>query len=353
MNQRLTQMLLPNINRLLTPGLAKEFCELYIDSQYKPMISQPNLMKLACLTRIKNECDIIERFIRINSLIFDEFFIVDDASEDNTLEILSHLKEEGFKLNIYPMTDLKSRVMYLQSEVMNQLLHHASTSTSEGYDYYFCLDADEVIFSQREKILKELQLCDKSTYPKMRWMTFVPKHKPFSQTALLKESFLPLKAEPEEAFKAIMPREMVKTHYISNGHHRIYSNFRPDDEAKNQEINVPLCHFPIRSSNQIISKVLVTTHKVDLKETKGHQMSEHVYRMRKVIRACNYEIKSKTLELMAANYVGLQSSDAEYKTLDAFKDFNEMLPQYEQKPLLAIGALDMLLEEVIKYTIQK
>jgi hypothetical protein len=49
-------------------------------------------MKLSVVSVVKDESDIIELFIRINSRVVDEFFIVDNNSADNTYKILEELR---------------------------------------------------------------------------------------------------------------------------------------------------------------------------------------------------------------------------------------------------------------------
>jgi glycosyltransferase involved in cell wall biosynthesis len=51
-------------------------------------------MKIAAVTGVKNEADIIESFIRHNQKFIDEFYIIDD-SIDGTREILASLANEG------------------------------------------------------------------------------------------------------------------------------------------------------------------------------------------------------------------------------------------------------------------
>lgn len=44
--------------------------------------------KIAGFSFVKNECDIIEKFVKHNLVVFDEFTIIDNGSTDGTLEIL-------------------------------------------------------------------------------------------------------------------------------------------------------------------------------------------------------------------------------------------------------------------------
>ena len=54
--------------------------------------------RLAAVTMVKNECDIIELFVRINSRVFDFIHILDHGSNDGTADILARLTAEGYAL---------------------------------------------------------------------------------------------------------------------------------------------------------------------------------------------------------------------------------------------------------------
>jgi hypothetical protein len=47
-------------------------------------------MKIAAVTMIKNECDILELFIKVNSRIIDAFYIIDHGSTDNCKKLLKN-----------------------------------------------------------------------------------------------------------------------------------------------------------------------------------------------------------------------------------------------------------------------
>ena len=48
-------------------------------------------MKIAAISIVKNEADIIELFVKINSRICDHMYIVDGSSDDGTFEMLKEL----------------------------------------------------------------------------------------------------------------------------------------------------------------------------------------------------------------------------------------------------------------------
>ena len=45
-------------------------------------------MRLAGITIVRNECDIVEAFVRHNGAVLDQLYVLDNNSSDGTLEIL-------------------------------------------------------------------------------------------------------------------------------------------------------------------------------------------------------------------------------------------------------------------------
>ena len=57
-------------------------------------------MKLAAVSRVLNESDIIEAFVRHTAHFVDHHIFVDNGSVDGTLRILEQLKDEGFGITV-------------------------------------------------------------------------------------------------------------------------------------------------------------------------------------------------------------------------------------------------------------
>ena len=104
-------------------------------------------MKIYSFTTVKDEADIIESFVRYNMNILDGMVISDNGSNDNTLDILYKLKNEGYNIDI--IID-KSRTFdqYLKrnellqytnkdiSLALNGLRFHARESGISHHKYY-------------------------------------------------------------------------------------------------------------------------------------------------------------------------------------------------------------------------
>ena len=48
-------------------------------------------MRLAGITIVRNECDIVEAFVRHNGAVLDQLYVLDNNSSDGTLEISNGL----------------------------------------------------------------------------------------------------------------------------------------------------------------------------------------------------------------------------------------------------------------------
>lgn len=93
---------------------------------------------LVAVTRIRNDDDIVEAFIRHHASIVDRHLLLDDGSNDATPAILAALKDEGVRLSVFrhecPWFDEVARNAFLLRQ-----------AASLGADWALFLDCDEFI----------------------------------------------------------------------------------------------------------------------------------------------------------------------------------------------------------------
>ena len=96
-------------------------------------------MKLAAVSRLLNESDIVEAFVRHTSHFVDHHFFVDNGSVDGTLSILEDLKREGFALTVF-----QSNARSFVETRINTFLYQTAVA-SLAPDWVIFLDVDEFI----------------------------------------------------------------------------------------------------------------------------------------------------------------------------------------------------------------
>jgi len=107
-------------------------------------------LKVCSISRIKNEEDIIETFVRYHLNFIDEMIIFEDNSSDETYKILSKLKKENLPIRLFRNTKEHSE----QENVINIAFNKAI------YDYdadlVVTLDTDEFLVSSTGENPREI-----------------------------------------------------------------------------------------------------------------------------------------------------------------------------------------------------
>ena len=58
------------------------------------------VMRLAGIAIVRNECDIVEAFMRHNATILDRLYVIDNGSSDATPEILRRMTASGLPIKL-------------------------------------------------------------------------------------------------------------------------------------------------------------------------------------------------------------------------------------------------------------
>lgn len=210
-------------------------------------------MKIVSITMVKNEVDIIESFVRYHLNIVDEMIILDNCSNDETPLIINKLIDEG--LPIIFITNSNNN--FTQSFKMSMLLDKAFNE--HGADIVCVLDGDEFLVSKNNlnprDILKNLEL---SEYYLVKWSTYVPTENDSFDFFIPKRITHVREENLESFYKVIVTKEV----YINfspklemGNHDLIFPN--GETPQKNIDFNLRIAHFPIRSREQCMSKVIV------------------------------------------------------------------------------------------------
>lgn len=203
------------------------------------------------ISMVKDEEDIIESFIRFNSLVIDKFFILDNGSTDNTNSILNLLKNEGFDIEILSDADTEFNQMYKTNELMHRILREY-----EPADFIIPLDADEFIIEKSGGNTKEIiSNLERNKVYYYEWLSFVP-----TSMQMLNEAFIPARMDTvrvaeKEQKKIIIPCSLINDSFIiKNGSHDYFC----DSEYEHEYISLlKLAHYPIRSVEQYTIKSIL------------------------------------------------------------------------------------------------
>src|ERR1700722_10517557 len=98
-------------------------------------------MKLAAVSRILNESDIVEAFVRHTAYFVDHHFFVDNGSVDGTLAILQKLKDEGFAITVF-QSNARS---FVESKI-NTILYQTAVKS---------IQADWVVFRATSEFIED------------------------------------------------------------------------------------------------------------------------------------------------------------------------------------------------------
>jgi glycosyltransferase involved in cell wall biosynthesis len=293
-------------------------------------------MKLVSVCMVKNEADIIERYVRINAKFIDTFVIGDDSSSDATLLILHKLMGEGFDIRLRHLNNKEQQTQYQQNFIMKELINDAKGLG----DYVFLMDADEFIFHPRKEIETQLSSIPEGHYGLIRWKTFAPIGGGLRPSIPLKDCFYPCKEELYDEYKAIIPSKISNDIRLSMGNHRI-------DMFPHFVMPLYLCHFPVRSADQIMSKALLISHKFRMKKDKSPTEGYHIKSIAQQIRDSNYLVNDNLLNYFAHAYLG-EPTLRERGDFPPFYDFEEPNTKHTQTlDIPPIGMLDFFLTEII------
>ena len=210
-------------------------------------------MKLIAISRVKNELDIVEAFVRHHSQLFNTLIVLDDGSTDGTYEVLQQLQAAGLPLVL--MRD--PSVGYEQSRYMSRLLRMAVDQF--GADWVMPLDADEFVETDPEKTLAQILHGRESELLNLSWNNFVwrPEDDEGAEPNPVMRLRFRMPPSPNRLNKVLVPAKLVadSSAELDQGNH----NLVLDGQVLPSKAlyTARLCHFPIRSVSQYASKVAV------------------------------------------------------------------------------------------------
>ena len=256
--------------------------------------------KIVSISCIKNECDIIEAFVKINSRIIDTFVFIDDSS-DKTTEILRNLIKDGYKIILL---DRQIGEDYNQGGLLTAALNFLVTQfNSLEFDYILPLDCDEFPNSiSLEDFTEELSQIPEGFVGSYVWETYIPTTLDFPNLISngLIDSFQKRVPEGRIFPKIIISRDLVGKIVVGTGsHNAIHLNGINVNEYR---IDSKLAHFPVRSAEQIIRKNFSAVDGLMRKKERVQGEGFHVYNTMASILKKNICLNLEDIQMIANEY---------------------------------------------------
>ena len=214
-------------------------------------------MRLAAVTRVRNECDIIEPFVRHNALFFDRIYIINHTGANSTGDILLKLEREGLPL---VLSDDQQSSHY-QGLKTTELIKRALGE--EKWDFIFPIDADEFIRSDNRAALKshiDRKLNSSSQVPGLLYLDhYAPTEDDnfYELDAIRRIVHRVSFEETQRGGKTFVPCSLAQDPSLSigEGNHGLLIDGKAIPPMPLE--SVTLAHFPVRSVEQFISHVVV------------------------------------------------------------------------------------------------
>ena len=231
-------------------------------------------MRLAAVSIVKNEADIIEAFVRHTLAWVDHHLIFDHDSTDGTREILGALKREGLPITLY--TD--EAIGNLQDLRSNHLTQLAAQSL--GADWILPLDADEILTgpgrASLEKSLATLATDRPASIPLVNYYP-TSEDDPAQSNPVLRLRYCQPSAARTK--KVMVPRQLALELGVTagKGSHVLYRDGTPLPDQPLPE-DFFLAHLALRSpQHQVLRVVLAELQK--LSRGRSHAGLDEHYRL--------------------------------------------------------------------------
>ena len=214
----------------------------------------------------KNEADIIEAMVRHNLGYLDHLHVVDNDSADATPGILASLQAEmDGRLN----WSVDRRAGHGQQAIINEVLPKLGSDTDAAQ--VVLLDADEFIRAERDAFRTALLAYDGPV--QLPWVTYIPtgRDDPADRNPISRIRYRRRREVPPFN-KITVPRQLIGQAQVAAGNHSLFGHKRIGGVAI---AGLSLAHFPVRSREQLLSKVLIGSWNIRLRDKATQNEASH------------------------------------------------------------------------------
>lgn len=253
---------------------------------------------------IASEADIIESFARHTLHFVDHLYIQFHNSYDSSKEIIEQLICEGLPISFEQNPDPGFR----REAIGNELVHNLAKDSR--FDFILPLDADEFIVVNSRSVLEdELETVRHGGGLTVNWLAYVPTEadnqadpNPITRIRHRTRSIHPLH-KVFFAAKTLADDDI----YLGDGNHDLLSRSYHEVPHHRSE-RIFLAHFPIRSSPQLVSKVIIGSSARALSTDFTENQSKH-WRALLSDPSTSLEMPIKQLSDYAAYYLDDRQQD--------------------------------------------
>jgi len=231
-------------------------------------------MRLAAVGMVRNEADIIESFVRHTLRFVDELRLVDHLSTDRTLEILKQLQAEGLPLIVTRHSE-NARV---QDILTTRLAREAFAAKAE---WVFPLDCDEFIDAPGPEALRDALAGAQNGDAQIAWwpwISMVPRAEDDAgEIDPVKRIRHRLAREHLVTAKCVIHRSQglrADWQLAPGSHHVCLADLTPLPMLRLPEA-FALRHYPVRSLDQLTSKMVLGRRAWLPRLAKGSNISFH------------------------------------------------------------------------------
>jgi hypothetical protein len=262
-------------------------------------------MQIAAISCIRDEGDIIETFVRVNSTFVDLFIFVDDST-DATGTILEKLAAEGFR--IVRLFRQNKNDPYHQDMVVMGAIQYAILNHIQA-DFFLLLDSDEFPeFASKDEAVDCLAAIPTGQIGSYQWRTYIPEDLNFNELKknALQSVFRSRVPEGVSFEKIIIPRKLADKVQVMVGSHGAVKS--DGTTLGTFHLEAKLGHFPVRSPIQIIKKNVTAVYWLMRKKTRLPGEGYHVFETLAQLKNMEFNLTLESLQKLAVTYANDQTA---------------------------------------------
>jgi FkbM family methyltransferase len=295
-------------------------------------------VKLVGITITINESDIIEASVRYNLRYLDRLIILDIGSIDNTIQIIKRLIAEGLPIELRQITEF----VYHHAEILNSML--SELSETANVSHAFLLDSDEILLApSRDGLRQSLASVAADHCVLAPWVTYCPAQiDNWDEPDPVRRIAHRRQFEVEQYYKIIVSRDHFLDGRLTTGNHHMLGVSGSPVPTVTLD-NLRIAHFPVRTENQILSKILMGSWGMQLKPDRKKGDGYHWTKLNQRFRR-DLSITHSQLEEIASSYASPKTVPLVHDPLpipdELVLRYTEMIDQDLTRRL--IGFTDML-----------